>query len=167
MENQEEQEFLPDSKSTVLDAHNDIISQHQAVQSLGKGFIAGLVAAIIGAILWGLITSATGYKIGYAAIGIGFIVGFAIRVVGRGIDMSFSYMGAGLALFGCLFGNILAIAFIVQTQASLTFGETMSLVYNPTFIQAALTEGFDPIDLLFYGIAAYEGFKFSRIDLYA
>jgi phosphate/sulfate permease len=124
------------------------------------GVGAGAVAALIGAVLWAVITNVTGYQIGFMAIGVGFIVGYAVRVAGKGIDQTFGIVGAVLALLGCLVGNALAILAIVASQEGLTYSELVSQVDVPIMINL-MTTTFSPIDLLFYGIAIYEGYKLS------
>lgn len=50
-----------------------------AEENLPKGVLYAVIACIVGAAAWGLISVSTGYQIGYMAIGIGFLVGFAMR----------------------------------------------------------------------------------------
>ena len=69
--------------------------------------IAGVVVAIIGAIIWAAVTMATEYQIGYMALAVGAAVGLSIRFVGKGIDQVFGITGAILAILGCLLGNFL------------------------------------------------------------
>ena len=70
--------------------------------------VAGLAAALVGAVLWALLASATHVKIGYAAIGVGYLVGFAMRAAGKGHSPVYGYVGAVLALLGCVVGDLLS-----------------------------------------------------------
>ena len=47
------------------------------------GGLAGLAAAIIGAIIWAVVTVTAKYQIGWMAVGVGVLVGFALRI-GKG-----------------------------------------------------------------------------------
>lgn len=59
----------------------------------------------------------TEYQIGYMAIAVGFLVGFVIRLTGKGIDKIFGISGAILAIFGCLLGNLLSnVGFIANAE---------------------------------------------------
>ena len=129
-------------------------------QSLLAGLGAGAVAAFVGAVLWAVITNVTGYQIGFMAIGVGFLVGYAVRIVGKGMDQAFGIGGAVLALLGCVVGNALAILAIIATQENMTYAEVWSRV-DLSIIVGLMSETFSPIDLLFYGIAVYEGYKLS------
>ena len=66
----------------------------EIVENLPMGFMAGLVAAAVGAGLWALVTIVTGFQIGWMAVGVGFLVGWAVRVAGKGTHRAFGIMGA-------------------------------------------------------------------------
>ena len=78
-------------------------------QSLMMGILGGLAGAGIGAVLWTLLTVLTRYQIGYMAVGVGFLAGIGVKLLGRGIDPVFQYAGAGLAFTGCLMGNFMVM----------------------------------------------------------
>src|SRR5438034_8501239 len=80
--------------------------------------LAGLVAAIAGGIAWGLIVKWTDYEIGFAAWGLGFLVGMAVLVATRGSrGLPFQAIAIGCALLGILIGKYLAFVWIVQGVA--------------------------------------------------
>src|SRR5215207_6349456 len=126
------------------------------------GISAGFLASVIAAVVWALITFATGYQIGFMAIGVGFLVGYAVRFFGNGMTNSFGITGAAFALFGCVLGNLLA-SFIALSQVEhSSFLIVLSpFLSSPGIILEIIKETFSPIDLLFYGIAVYEGYKLS------
>jgi hypothetical protein len=144
---------------TAADAQR-AVERLREEQNLLAGLAAGAVAALVGAVLWAVITNLTGYQIGFMAIGVGFLVGYAVRIVGKGMDQTFGIGGAVLALLGCVVGNALTILAIIATQENMTYAEVWSRV-DLSIIVGLMTETFSPIDLLFYGIAVYEGYKLS------
>lgn len=129
-------------------------------QNLPYGLIGGLIAALIGAGLWALLTALTKYQIGFMAIGVGFIVGYAIRFFGKGIDKIFGISGAVLALLGCVLGNFFTICYLVSVSESIPFFQLLFSTSLSTIVNV-IASTFDVIDLLFYGIAVYEGYRFS------
>jgi hypothetical protein len=138
-------------------------------QNLPFAIIASLVSSIVMAILWAVITVATGYQIGYMAIAVGLVVGFAVRFTGKGIDKIYGIIGAAGALLGCVLGNFLSqVGFIAQyPEISLSYFEALKvLLLDIKLTVEIMKETFSPIDLLFYGIALYEGYRFSfrKID---
>lgn len=129
-------------------------------QNFPMGLIAGLIAAIVSAALWAAITVATKYQIGYMAIAVGFLVGYAMQYAGKGIDKMYGYTGAVLSLFGCLLGNFFSLVGFAADSEGVGYFEMFSMI-NYSAVPDAMMESFNAIDLLFYGLAIYEGYKFS------
>ncbi len=131
-------------------------------QNFLLGFLGGAVAAVVAAILWALISVVADRQIGWMAIGVGFLVGIAVRFFGKGIDKRFGVLGAVLALVGCLAGNLLTVAILVAQQENVEFAQVaLALLFDPELVIQIVAETFSPIDLLFYGLALYEGYRFS------
>jgi hypothetical protein len=129
-------------------------------QNLPVAVIGGFASAVAGAIIWAMITVATGYQIGYMAVGVGFLVGFAVRFSGKGLDNIYGIIGAAFALFGCLLGNFLSVVGFIAEAEGMDYFEVLT-VLDFAFIPDLMIETFSPMDLLFYAIAVYEGYKFS------
>ena len=153
---------VPDENDPQLDpAMIEVAFQKfEGEQSMVGGFLAGAAAALVGAGAWALVTVLTGYQIGFMAIGVGFLVGLAVQFAGKGINKMFGVMGAALALVGCLLGNYLTIVHFVGQAEGLGFFETLTRI-SPAAIPELMAITFSPMDLVFYGIAVYEGFKLS------
>ncbi|NDV47515.1 hypothetical protein D0T49_10700 [Paludibacter sp. 221] len=115
---------------------------------------------LIGALLWAVITVLTNYQIGYMAVAVGFLVGYAVRLGGKGIDKVFGIVGAVLALLGCLLGNFFSQIGFIARYLEIGYFEVFSAMSFST-IMDVMIESFSPIDLLFYAIAIYEGYRFS------
>lgn len=129
-------------------------------QNLMLGVIGGMGAAIIGAVVWALITVWTGYQIGWMAVAVGFLVGYAVRVAGKGVDPVFGVAGAVIALAGCIAGNLLTVVLLVSQQESIPVMTLLPRI-TPAVAANILRETFQPLDVLFYGLAVYEGYRFS------
>ena len=134
------------------------MQRFQSEQNFVGGILAGFAATIVGAIIWATITVATGYQIGWMAVGIGFLVGITMRAVGKGIDKQFGIAGAVISLVGCLFGNILSVSYFVAKAKGVGILDVL-LTLNPASAFDLLVATFNPIDVLFYGIAVYEGYR--------
>jgi hypothetical protein len=129
-------------------------------QNLISGLIAGIAAGLIGAVLWGVITVITEYQIGYMAVAIGAGVGFAVRYFGKGLDKIFGYSGAAIAILSCLLGNFFSLVGFIAHFTGTGYMETFFLL-DYQAIPELMKKNFNPMDLFFYGLAAYEGYKFS------
>jgi hypothetical protein len=128
------------------------------------GALAGLVAALIGAVLWAVVTVATKMQIGFMALGVGLLVAWAVRSFGKGSSQIFSILGAGFALAGCVLGNLLsACAFVAADQNAPLMNVVTQVLADPSQAVQLLQKSFNGRDLLFYALAAYEGYKFGRL----
>jgi hypothetical protein len=123
--------------------------------------IGGLVAAIVGAVLWAVITAATQFQIGFMAVGVGFLVGGAVWALGHGQTPVFGVVGAVCALLGCVLGNVLTACYFIGSSEGMGTVETLQGVIAAGNLVNLITATFEGMDLLFYGIAVYEGFKLS------
>jgi len=129
-------------------------------ENLVLGVAAGLVASLVGAGAWAGITVATGYQIGFMAIGVGIAVGWAVRVAGKGVSGVFGAAGAALALLGCALGNLLAMTAVVARNEGVPLLDALPQL-GPQLAWELLVASFSPMDVLFYGIALYEGYRLS------
>ncbi|MFZ5354563.1 MAG: hypothetical protein ACOZCL_17810 [Bacillota bacterium] len=144
--------------------HDQMLMELRSEQSLMKGILGGIIAGAIGAALWALISVLTGYQIGYMAVGIGLLVGFAFRFLGKGIDKSFAIAAAVIAFLACMTGNVLAVVGYVSKAEGLPFFELLSYL-DFIIIRDILIDTFSPIDILFYGLAIVESYKLATVKL--
>lgn len=141
-----------------LSAENKLLFKSQ--QNLSKAILLSLIVGVLGGVLWGIITVVTNFQIGYMAIAIGAGVGFSMRYFGKGIDQIFGISGAIISVLSCVLGNLLSIIGYVANSENLNYIDTLLMFnYGETFNILSLS--FNPMDIVFYGIAAYEGYKFS------
>jgi hypothetical protein len=129
-------------------------------QNLVVGALAGLVAALAGAAVWAGITVATEYQIGWIAVGVGFVVGMAIRVAGKGIDQIFGIVGAVMSLVGVALGNLFIIVYFTAVNFDISMTDIMSQM-TIADIFGVLRDTFEFMDILFYGLALYFGYRYA------
>ena len=136
------------------------IEQIDDQSNLLMGLIGGVIAMLTGAIIWGAITYFTQYKIGWIAIGVGFLVGIAIKFFGRGKSIVFGLSAAVLALIGCALGNLIFYAGILAREEGASFLRVFFfLLITPAAAIEVFTIAFEFMDILFYALAAYVGFS--------
>jgi hypothetical protein len=140
--------------------HEDAFEQAQPPQNFGLAIVAGLAAAMVGAVLWALFVYLTNYQLGLVAIAVGALVGYAVRTAGHGIEPRFGFLGGVCAALGWALGTILCdLAFVAKEVdrpiltviANLGVGQTMSLAFQNA----------GAMDILFLAIAVWEGYKLS------
>jgi len=151
-----------DSQTLVIDESQLAALKQKAADdhNLAMGIVGGLLAGLIGAILWAVITLKTGYQIGWIAIGVGFLVGFAIKTLGKGYTPVFGVVGALLALSACVLGNYFSIIGYIAQENGLAFMDTLKQTDLNTAI-SIMKDTFQPMDLVFYAIAVWAGWQYS------
>lgn len=159
VENIDDNEAVQHS-DVMLKLSDKLIEKFRSEQHLIQGITWSVLTGVIGAILWGAITVATNYQIGFMAIAIGAGVGYTMRFAGKGIDQIFGISGAIIAILSCLLGNFFSIIGFVADAENLGYIETLNL-FDYSQLTTIMSSTFEPMDLVFYAIAAYEGYKFS------
>lgn len=139
---------------------DDIKDKLRLEQNLPLGIGMSALIAVVGAILWGVITVATKYQIGYMAVAVGFLVGYGNRYFGKGIDPVFGIVGGVFALIGCVFGNYISLIGFASQEFGVSFSTALGVIPFGEAMSAVFSE-IDGFDILFYGLALYEGYRFS------
>jgi hypothetical protein len=141
-------------------AFRALIERIRSKQNFALGAVGGIVGASLGALAWASVSAATGYSIGYVAVGIGWLVGYGVRTLGGGMSKSYGYLGAALSLAGCVAGNFGALVAGDAKASNIPLGTLLSGL-DPGSVFHAMTANFDVMDVLFYGISLYFGYKYS------
>jgi hypothetical protein len=137
---------------------------------LGRGIGFGLGAALVGAAAWAILTVVTDYKIGLVAVAIGFLVGLAMQRSGS-TDPRLPYAGAVIALIGCFLGDVFTDAHALASVVNDNGGNTSTtevlrkMLEDPRLFWDVYKAGFAGLDIAFYAISAYEGFKFAALGV--
>ena len=128
--------------------------------NLPLAIVAGLVAALLGAVLWSALVAAIHVKIGFAAIGIGLLVGWAMRQAGQGHSPTYGYAAAVLALLGCVLGDVLTDCVFIAEHLGQPVQQVITHL-TPDKAWLLLQAGFQPLDALFYLIALRAGYRYA------
>jgi hypothetical protein len=129
-------------------------------QNFPLAVIAGILAAAVGAGIWAGVTVVTEYQIGFMAIGVGALIAFAIRAAGKGLTTKFQVLGALLSVLGCAAGNFLTVCYFIGQNEGMSLIQVLTLI-NPASIPELMGSTFSIMDVLFYGIAIFEGYRLS------
>jgi len=136
-----------------------VIEQVETESNLLMGLIGGGIAMLVSAIIWGVVTYVTEYEIGWMAIGVGFLVGIAVKFFGRGKTAVFGISSAVLALIGCVLGNLFFYAGFIAREEGASFFEVFFFLFTPAALIELFSVAFEFMDVLFYGLAAWVGFS--------
>jgi hypothetical protein len=128
----------------------------------GKAIIFGILAMILGAVLWAVVTVVTEHEFTLVAVGIGALVGLSMFSA-RPTSMGIAAVAALLTVIGCALGEFLAIPAYVAHKEGIDFGKLINLeLTHPNLY-------FDSLDgktYLFWAIGAVAAFGmvFRRIQ---
>lgn len=123
------------------------------------GIVAAVVAAVVAAALYGLVIGATKHEIGYAAVGVGFVVGLAAGKAG-GRNPALPVVSAILALGSVYLGQLVGEAMIGADQLHVGFNELFFQHFD--VVQKVWKDDADPLTFLFFAIAAFAAFSGAK-----
>jgi hypothetical protein len=139
-----------------------LVVELRAKQNIALAAASGLLAAVVGAIFWAMVVIATKPQIGWMAIPLALLVGGTTRMMGRGVGKSFGFLGAGLSVIGCLLGNFMANCVLIAQTTELSVTAVLThIVSDPVAVPGLMIANFHPLNVLFYGIAAYGAYRLS------
>jgi hypothetical protein len=95
--------------------------------SLARGVIAGLVAAVLGAVVWAALTAVTGYELGIAAVGVGLFVGFAVHQFGGAPTSQHVAAAVALGALGAVLGLFAEVGVTIAKTYDASVGDVLTL----------------------------------------
>jgi len=138
-----------------------VLDHLRSEQRLIPAIVAGCVAGLIGAAVWAAVAVFTKHEIAWIAIGVGFLVGLAVRIAGRGFEVRYAAIGGLLALAALLAGKIFTICGYVAQEDGESFWDVL-INFPFDKLPAIIRGSFHPMDLLFYALAVWMGWKGAR-----
>lgn len=138
-------------------------------RALVPAVLAGLAAAIVGGIVWALIVVKTGYEIGFAAVGIGILAGFAVVFATRGRKGVPLQVTAVLAsALGIVLGKYFTYVWEFKDAVREAFGDDAAdevLVFDSDIVRFFFEDAdqiFGFYDLLWVAFAVYAAWRIPR-----
>lgn len=137
--------------------------------SLLLGLIGGLMAAVIGGVVWAWLTLASGYEIGFVAWGIGLLCGLAVMKLAGGetgpvfqvVAVLASILGIAIGKYGTFFYEFKQ-AIIAEYGAEAAVQWTLfSSEAVGAFVELA-SELFGAYDLLWVGLAVVTAWRVAE-----
>ncbi|MFI8102366.1 hypothetical protein [Streptomyces sp. NPDC086023] len=126
----------------------------------GLGIAAAVLAALVTAALYGLIIGTTEYQVGYAAVGVGLLIGLAAGKLG-GPNPVTPVLSAILALGAVYAGQLYGVAMLGAEELHTTTLDLVSSV-GLSMLHAAWKEAIGPMDFLFFAIGAVVAYQTAR-----
>ena len=138
-------------------------------QALLPAVAGGLLAAIVGGIVWGLIVILTDYEVGFVAWGIGFLAGFlVVRFAGGRKGVPLQAIAIVSSLVGIVLGKYIAYVYFIKEAVRGQVSEEAadSIGYFDRDVMSAFREDFSDVfrgyDLLWAGLALFTAWRMAR-----
>jgi uncharacterized integral membrane protein len=138
-------------------------------QALLPAVAGGLLAAIVGGAVWGLIVILTDYEVGFVAWGIGFLAGFlVVRFAGGRKGAPLQVIAIASSLVGIVLGKYIAYVYFIKEAVREQVSEEAadSIGYFDTEVMRAFREDFSNVfsgyDLLWAGLAIFTAWRMAR-----
>lgn len=133
---------------------------------LALGVVAGLITAVVAGFIWYQVVAVTSTQIGILAIGVGLLIGAAMRFAAGGVGARPLQAAAVLITLVTMFFAEYFVARNFVGDYYVSQGDTAAL---PLFIAPADMVGVatdsvraDPVTLLFWGIALVAAFRMTK-----
>ena len=140
-------------------------------QSLRNAIMAGLIVIFVFSIIWVSLTTLSNRHFPWFTVILGMMLGYAIRVKGRGLDWRFPTIAAVLAVLGSLCSNIVVAASVTAERESTS---TLDILLSVTTLTwpVFFDEQLSVADAFFAVVAAafaafYASRKLTRSQYYA
>lgn len=127
--------------------------------NIGLGLAAAFGAAVIVAGVYGVIIGLTKHEIGWAAVGVGFLIGLAAGRLG-GRNPVLPVASAVLSLAAVYLGQLVGEAMLIADQVKVGFNEVF--FQHLSVVQEAWKADADPLTFVFFAIAAYVAFTGAK-----
>ena len=94
-----------EEKQENYDLAEKLISE----QNFTAAVIGGVVATILAAVAYGILVAKWKFSYGFAAVGVGIVIGLSMGFLGRGISIKFSVVAVLFTMTGCVLGNLFRV----------------------------------------------------------
>lgn len=116
--------------------------------------VAGVLAALVAGLVWGLVARATGNELQVVAVGVGFVAGLAVAMVGRR-GSPFTTIAVVATAIGILVGKYLSFAFVFREQIGFEVGRPVGALSGDMLdaFRDRIGDVFSIFDAVWLGIA--------------
>jgi hypothetical protein len=139
--------------------HTSAVTAMRARQNFRAAIPAGLIGALLGAVVWAAFVYFTHVKLGAVAIFVGLLVGNTIRFAGQGVDQGFGAFGAACAAFSWVLGTLLCDVAFLAHNSGMTLGATLGQLGLAGTMSLGIKRA-TLMDIFFLGITLWEGYRF-------
>ncbi|MEZ4459378.1 MAG: hypothetical protein R3E66_06545 [bacterium] len=94
------------------------------------GFVVGLIACVVLALVWAAVAGLSGFEIGYLAFAVGGITGFAVVRGAGSANHGTGALAVGLSIFGLILAKVLTVVLFLPSQVAAELAKDPETVGN-------------------------------------
>ena len=123
-------------------------------QKFAAAVIAGAVATLLAAAAYAITTTMWNFSYGFAAAGIGIVVGLSMQYLGRGIEIKFAVAALVYTIAGCVLGNVFRVVLYLARVDAIS---PLDVFRSNTFsmLTASSVSYISFVDLVFWFVAVW------------
>jgi len=144
--------------------HCELAAKLISEQNFTAAVIAGAVATLIAALAYGIAVTMADFSYGFAAAGIGIVVGLPMGLLGRGIATKFAVAAALYTIAGCVLGNVFRAVMQVAWATATSPIDVLRNNSLPMLAERALSH-LSLIDLVYWFVAVFAAVFLARCAL--
>ena len=141
--------------------NDDLAIKLLSEQNFPAAIIAGAVATVLAAAAFGMIVATWTFAYGFAAVGVGIVIGLAIGFVGRGIETKFAVAAAMYTIVGYVLGNLSWVIMDLAQAKGTSPIDVLEKHSLPALAAQAVSDGFS-IYLAYWFVATVAAVFLSR-----
>jgi len=123
-------------------------------QNFAAAVIVGAVATLLAAAAYGITVATWDFSYGFAAVGIGIVIGLSIQFLGRGISTKFAVVATVYTITGWFLGNLF---WVIVARAVGNSISPIDVLRNSSFSVLAerSVSYFSLVDLVYISVAVF------------
>ncbi|MBN2014725.1 MAG: hypothetical protein JW778_06055 [Candidatus Altiarchaeota archaeon] len=137
--------------------------------SIPLAFVGGLIAALVGAGIWALLTIVTGYEFGFMAVGVGALCGFGVILFSKGQrGIPLQLIAVVLSLVGIFVGKYVAFSHFLKATVAEEYGAEIAVEVSALSLDVLsifignIGDFLSPYDLLWVVFAVGAAWKIPK-----
>ena len=134
--------------------HYELANKLISEQNFAAAVVVGAVATLLAAAAYGISVATWAYSYGFAAAGVGIVVGLSMGFLGRGISTKFAVVATLYTITGCAIGNLFRVI-IELAQASATSPIDVFRNNSLSVLVERSISSLSFVDLVFWFVAVF------------
>jgi len=123
-------------------------------QNFAAAVIVGAVATLLAAAAYGITVATWAFSYGFAAAGVGIVIGLSMGFLGRGISTKFAVVATLYTITGCAIGNLFRVIIELAQETATSPIDVLRNNSLSVLVERSISNVFF-VDLVFWFVAVF------------